>query len=269
MNLLNRLYQHINILSLDVVAGAIICALFFARIFAVQICPLVLAALAVTVWIIYTLDHLRDARSIPAPASTDRHRFHQEHSKSISVVVAVMVAVDITLLFFLPGPVFWAGLALGGVVMLYLILQRYLKFLKEIFVAFLYTAGVVLPSLPYIAGSILPVHLLILGKFMVTALMNLLLFSLFDLHVDRSQQQHSFVTWFGARSTSYGILLLGLLNVSGGIALWRFDMRLAWIFVAMNLLLLTILVLRRKLVRDNYYRILGDAVFFIPAFYLL
>lgn len=270
MNFFNRLYQHINILSLDVVAGAIISALFFAQVFAVRIKPHVLAALAVTVWIIYTIDHLRDAMSIPAPASTDRHRFHQQHFKVISSIVGVMIAVDITLLFFLPGPIFWAGLGLGGVVLLYLVFQRYLKFLKEIFVAFLYTAGVVLPSLPYaVGGSLMPVHYLILGKFMVTALMNLLLFSLFDLHVDRSQQQHSFVTWFGARPTSYGILFLGLVNISGGMWLWKFDMRLAGIFVAMNLLLLTILMLRRKLVRDNYYRILGDAVFFIPILYLL
>ena len=269
MMFFSRLYQHINILSLDVVAGAVISALFFARIFEVHISNHVLAALAVTVWIIYTIDHLRDAESIAAPASTDRHRFHQQHFKAIAAIVVSMIALNVVLLIFLPREILLAGAVLGIVVFFYLVFQRYLKFLKEIFVACLYTAGVMLPSLPYALDILLPVHYLIIGKFVITALMNLLLFSLFDLRVDRNQRQHSFVTWFGTRSTRYGILFLALVNVCGGIWLWRFDLQVTAIFVTMNILLVAILALRRSLVHHNYYRILGDAVFFIPAFYLL
>jgi hypothetical protein len=70
-----------NILSLDVVAGAVAGALFFGEILQVQLSFSVLTALGLTVWIIYTLDHLRDAKQILNVASTDRHRFHQEHFK--------------------------------------------------------------------------------------------------------------------------------------------------------------------------------------------
>ena len=269
MKVLNNLYQYVNILSLDVVAGAVISSLFFARIFGVSYSVQVLAALALTVWIIYTLDHLRDARSIPRIASTDRHRFHQRYFRILSIIMIVAILIDFVLIWFVPGKVLQLGLGLWCIVLVYLILQRYLKFLKEFFVACLYTMGVLLPSLGVIHSELIPVHYILIGKFFITAWMNLLLFSLFDYNEDRTHQHHSFVTWFGRVSTRNGILFLGLLNILSGIWLWSFDPNVALIFIFMNIMLLAILFLQKHLVFNNYYRILGDAVFFIPVFYLL
>ena len=131
MTFLHRLYQYINILSLDVVAGAVTGALFFGELLQVPIDPFVLAALALTVWIIYTLDHLRDAMTIPRIASADRHRFHQRHFRIMVAMVVVVGAVDMTIIGFLSYDVLRAGMALGLIVLLYLITQRHLKFLKE------------------------------------------------------------------------------------------------------------------------------------------
>lgn len=269
MTRLHRLYQYINILSLDVVAGAVTGALFFGKLLQVPVDPLVLAALALTVWVIYTLDHLRDAMTIPRIASADRHRFHQSHFRLMVAVVVIVGAVDLIIIGFLSYEVLRAGMALGLIVLLYLITQRYLKFLKEFFVACLYTAGILLPSIVNNQAHLSPEHLIVIGKYFVTALMNLLLFSLFDFNTDRHQQQHSFVTWFGPRFTSYGIIVLGMVNILSGIWLWGYDAKVAAVFVCMNLVLLAVLFLRNRLVSDNYYRIIGDAVFFIPLFYLL
>jgi hypothetical protein len=269
MKFLNRVYQYINILSLDVAVGAVVSALFFARLLDVSVETHVLIALALAVWIIYTVDHLRDARAIPTVASTDRHRFHQKYFRTIVVMVGVVSLTGFILILYVPAAVLRAGLMLGFVVLFYLVLQRYLKFLKEFFVAMLYTAGVLLPSLTVRDFHVLPIHVLIFGKFFITALMNLLLFSLFDYKEDRHQQQHSFVTWFGPDSTRYGIILLGLINIVTGLRLWHFDSRVALIFISMNVVLLALLFFQRKLFLNNYYRIVGDAVFFIPALYLL
>jgi hypothetical protein len=269
MKFLNNLYQHINILSLDVVAGAVICSLFFARLLDAPVEPKELTALALTVWIIYTLDHLRDAMTIPKIASTDRHRFHQKHFRIITAVMVVVAVIDIIIVWFVADNIFRAGFVLGFAVLAYLIFQRYLKFLKECFVACLYTTGILLPSLASPAIELAPLHYVIVTKFLLTALINLLLFSLFDYEEDRHHQQHSFVTWFGPRSTRYGIIFLGTLNIVSGLWLWNIDTRVAAVFIAMNSLLLTVLFLRKRLHVNNYYRILGDAVFFIPALYLL
>ncbi len=268
MKRLNTIYQLVNILSLDVVAGSVISALFFAQLLGTSVCLCTLFALALTVWIIYTIDHLRDAMTIPI-ASTDRHRFHQKHFKPIVMILLTIMVIDFILIWFVPSHVLLYGVTLWIIVLLYLILQRYLKFLKEFFVACLYTMGVLLPSIATMEGNLYPVHFLLIVKFFITALMNLLLFSLFDYTEDRKQQQHSFVTWFGPSSTRKGILFFGLLNILSGLLLWSFDPRVALIFIAMNAMLLTILFLRQHLVTNNYYRILGDAVFFIPLFYLL
>ena len=269
MKFLNQIYQHINILSLDVVAGSVVSALFFSRLLDVTPDALVFLCLALTVWMIYTVDHLRDARNISSPASTDRHRFHQVHFRIIVIILVTTIVLNFIIIFFLPPAITESGLALGFVVFLYLLFQRYLKFLKEVFIACLYTAGIMLPSFSFFQGALLPEHYLIIGKFTITALMNLLLFSLFDLEVDRDQEQHSFVTWFGPAATRYAIIFLGLLNILSGLWLWGFDTRVAWIFITMNVLLIAVLFLKKELVRNNYYRIVGDAVFLIPAIYII
>lgn len=262
-------YQYINILSLDVVAGAVIGSLFFARIFGVPVSEYALAALALTVWIIYTLDHLRDAMFIRKVASTDRHRFHQKYFKSITLILIVVALADFLLIWFVPQRVLLFGLGLWFIVAIYLVLQRYLKFMKEFFVACLYTAGLLLPSIALMDSDWLTLHYILAGKYFITAWMNLLLFSLIDYNEDRQHEQHSFVTKFGPSSTRYGIVVLGLINISSGIWLWSLDHGVALVFISMNILLLTILVFQRPLASNNYYRIAGDAVFFIPLLYVV
>lgn len=269
MKAVKNLYQYVNILSIDVAAGAVICSLFFAAILQAEVSVCSTAALGLTVWIIYTIDHLRDAKAIPSIASTDRHRFHQKYFKAIVFALLFIMAVDLIVILFLPKRVLLLGSMLWAIVLVYLALQRYLKFLKECFVALLYTAGILLPSLSAMTENLQAMHLVLIGKFMITALMNLLLFSLFDYKEDRHQQQHSFVTWFGPASTRRGILSLGLLNILSGIVLWSFDPGVALVFISMNLMLLSILLFQNHLVSSNYYRILGDAVFFIPLVYVL
>lgn len=269
MKFLNNLYQHINILSFDVVAGAVVGALFFGTILSVSVSLVVIAALALTVWIVYTLDHLRDAMTIPMIASTDRHRFHQQNFRTITAVLVVIAAVDFVVIWFLPAAVVRWGIVLGVAVMLYLIFQRHLKFLKEFFVACLYIAGILLPSLAGLEVHLVPEETLIIAKYFITALMNLLLFSLFDFQEDRHQRQHSFVTWFGPVSTRYGIILLGILNILSGFWLWTYDPGVALVFICMNLILLSMLYFGRRLIVNNYYRVIGDGVFFIPVLYML
>lgn len=268
MRVLNNICQHINILSLDVVAGALVSSLFFSRIFQVGVSFYALCALAITVWVIYTIDHLRDAKIFPAIASSARHRFHQKHFAVMVAFVVLAVLLDFALIWFLPFKLLVAGTGLWCVVVVYLAFQQHLKFLKEIFVAFLYTIGILLPSLA-IGWDFQMVHLILIGKLYLTALMNLLLFSLFDYVEDRKQKQHSFVTSFGPGSARSGILILGTVNIGSGIALWSFNPVAASIFVAMNFVLLGILLFSGRLRCNNYYRILGDGIFLMPAFYLL
>src|SRR6187431_1308602 len=98
-------YRFINLLSIDVALGAVCSALFFARLLSVRILPFGLITLGLSVWIIYSVDHLLDARKLKSKASTMRHRFHQEHSRSITIMVLIATIVNAVLIFFIRKPV--------------------------------------------------------------------------------------------------------------------------------------------------------------------
>src|SRR5882724_140090 len=139
MKKLFQAYRLLNILSIDVTAGAVISASFFACIFDVTVLPYGLISLGLTVWIIYTTDHLIDARKVKQLASTERHRFHQQHFKLLLSLLIIAVAADAVQLIFIRKVVLIEGLVLASIVGVYFALQRYLRFLKEIFGALLYS----------------------------------------------------------------------------------------------------------------------------------
>src|SRR4051812_9025759 len=147
MNMLSRAYRFLNIISVDVALGAAVGALFFARIFDAPIKSYGVLSLGLTVWIIYTADHLLDAKKITETASTERHRFHQRNFKVLFIALMVASLVVSILIFFIRRPVFIGGLLLSVIVIIYLMLQRYLKFVKEFVGALLYSGGVMLAPL--------------------------------------------------------------------------------------------------------------------------
>lgn len=264
-------YRKANVLSLDVTAGALFCALFFAKIFSVRIDILELTSLSLTVWIIYTTDHLSDARKISAQASTKRHRFHQENFRALTKILVLAIILDTATLFFMRIQILKWGIVLSGGVVVYLSAQQMLKFFKEIIISFLFTSGILLPSLS-IRGFILETtQYLLIAQFVVVALINLLMFSWFDRELDQQDRQHSFVTIVGESTTRITIwFLIGIQFLFTLVQLhWGHYNRGAILLGTMGLLLASIFFFRKSFEKHDYYRFLGDAVFMIPVLYLL
>jgi hypothetical protein len=255
---LGKLYQFVNVLSLDVVAGAIVSALFFAQVFAVQISLWGVGVLGLTVWIIYTTDHLADANRVGAAASSRRHRFHQKHFIVLAGVLLFAVLVDGVLISFIRKPVLHSGLALAAVVIIYLLLQRSLKYVKEFCGALLYSGGVLLPAWSLSPETLSLAQGLFVAEFCITVLSNLLLFSLFDHHRDLRDHHQSFATVMGN-----GILMLlqfiWLANAQGTLLA----------ILVMNVLLLIIFVFHKPFETGDRYRLVGDAVFLVPLFFFV
>jgi 4-hydroxybenzoate polyprenyltransferase len=265
-----RVYRYVNLLSLDIVAGAVVSALFFARVLEVTLRPLGLLALALTVWVIYTADHLKDARDIGKSASTLRHRFHQEHFKTLLIAAGLAVLLNVFIVFFLRKQIFVRGTVLAAGVGIYLIVQRYLKFLKEICIAFLYTCGVLLPSYTLTKVELVTAHYLLIIQFAMVAWLNLLIFSWFDREGDEKDKQTSFVTMLGERITRASIwCLIGGIFLVSVFSIYYSEMKPAVLIVAtMGLVLAFIFVFRESFARHDYYRLLGDAVFLLPLLYM-
>lgn len=264
-------YRILSVLSLDVVAGAIAGALFFAKIFSVVIRPCELIALGFTVWIIYTADHLRDAKSLDHRASTDRHHFHQVHYYKLIKVLVVIILLDAAAVVFIPTQVILWGVVLVTAVSVYLVVHRSLGFFKEVFVAMMYTGGIILPTLSMTRIDVNVIHYLLILHFSILALINLLMFSWFDRELDQRDRQQSFVTIIGERVTGKFIWLLVFIQLLLTLVqlYWRQYNWAALLLGTMGLMLFAIFLFRKSLEKQDYYRFLGDAVFIIPIFYLV
>jgi hypothetical protein len=270
MRLLHRLYRWINILSLDVAVGAVVCASFFSSVLGVHIKPYGLISLGLTVWIIYTVDHLLDARRVMQPASTERHRFHQRFYKILIPIVALAVITDAIQIFFIRKPIIIAGIILGVLVVLYFFVQRYLIYFKEMFGALLYAGGVLLAPVSSSERPLSTLEMLLMLQFTLTALINLLLFTWFDRERDLKDKHQSFTTIFGEKATLNILAVLFILNASVTAIFFKNDYLMPAVIMAMmNMVLLLILLNRKHFEVDDRYRMLGDAVFLLPLIYFL
>lgn len=264
------MYRFANLLSLDVSLGAVICAGFFSKVFGVRADLYATLVLGLSVWIIYTADHLLDARKTKALASTRRHQFHQRNFNILAGLLAVAVVLNVIFLFIIPRIMILPGIILGVIVVMYLLAQQYLILMKEFSGAILYTAGVSLPAVAYVWHGISGYQLILLLHFMLTAWMNLLLFSLFDKRFDERDRHTSFATTVGESTVSSLIFILFVFCL--GLTFYEttgpFSIP-SLVVLFMDVVLLIILIMRKHFDVQDRYRLLGDAVFLFPALYIL
>jgi 1,4-dihydroxy-2-naphthoate octaprenyltransferase len=110
-----------------------------------------------------------------------------------------------------------------------------------------------------------------MGQFLITALINLILFSWFDYQRDLQDRRESLVTFLGHRIGKF--LLIGLFLVQGSITVYlrmhSQDPVVVMVFAMMNLVLVFIFWESNFFSLDDRYRYAGDAVFFFPLIYLV
>jgi hypothetical protein len=266
MRMLLSAYRLISILSLDVVAGAVCCALFFSHVLGVQIFPYGFVALALSVWIIYTVDHLRDARKIGASARAVRHQFHYRNRRLLTWLVLLATIGNVITIVFIRKQVLLSGLVLGLIILLYLLLNQRLRFLKELFVAILYTCGVTLPAMAVAGYTIDGGTMILVIQLVLVAWANLLVFSYFDFEQDSNEGQTSFAVVFGQLATRSTVVVVALIHLLLSIfsALLSELIFASLTLFVMNAFLLLILLFGKKNV--EWARC---AVFFLPGVYWL
>ena len=267
MHYLLKIYRLLNLLSIDVALGAVCSALFFSKIFSVSILPFGLMALALSVWIIYTTDHLLDARKASHPAATERHQFHQRNFKVMTKLVVIAIMLNCVLIYFIRTPVLMGGMILIAGVGIYLIVQQYMKIFKEVLIALLYTMGVALPAVAVTDVSSENWPRILFLQFFLMAFANLLIFAWFDYTHDLRDKHESFVTITGEKWSEYFIWFTLVATI---LLTFISENKIASVFiVASDLVLLLIFIKKSFFVKNDRFRILGDAVFFIPLLYWL
>lgn len=250
--------------------GATVSAIFLTRVFEVDIRFQGLLCLGLTVWLIYTADHLVDARKLKTKASTERHRFHQKNFKVILVMAIAILLTIVPLLLFIYKSVLSMGIGLGVLVVIYFIVQRKLGFLKELLGAVLYTVGVMLPVVALSELSFKSLFAIPTILFFDTALINLVLFSWFDRDKDKLDNHPSLVTTLGDKASKAILYFLFVLQIV--LFVYALDsglnISMLIVFAAMYFVLLLTFMKSSWFALDDRYRLAGDAVFLFPLFYV-
>ena len=267
-------YRYINALSLDVVAGALICSLFFAKLFQTRLPFVVLITLGLAVWSVYTLDHLWDASRSLAPTVSFRHHFHARYQLPLKVMLILTITAGMILFWYLPLSTRKLGVFLTLVILAYFLTIHWWKnnplYHKEALVAVVYGGGVMLGPYSLKEVDIALPHLLIAGQFILLAFCNLLVFAYFETESDNQQN-------FGSISGSIGkwrtktLIIISLLVVNAGSVAGYFlnsgitgTMQGQIILALMTIPLGVVLAWPDFFKKKERYRFLGDLAFFIP-----
>ncbi len=269
-----RFYQYIAILSLDVVLGACAMASMFAEVLQVQMPWSVYTALGLGVWLVYTLDHLLDAREVGKKAITPRHSFHVRHFRSLVMVWGGVLLVSLPVIFFyLPAETIRWGMWIIGFSGVHLALVKLvgskvsLFVQKELSVATVYSLGVAVGPFS-LSESYSPMFFLLLLQVFVFGMINLLELSYFEVRADSSQGQASLSQRLGMKRTGrlvkvfialeVSLVVLGLLLFTE--SLWKAEIAM----LIGTLMFLFIFVHQRRFAKNEAYRLLGDLCFSFP-----
>ncbi len=222
--MLRSLINRISWLSLDVVFGGLAGMYFFSRFLRVEIEPLAYLLLGMSIWGIYTLDHLIDARKIPVGSTPDRHQFHIRNKGWLSWLLVLVLIAGLVLGYLVFGKsldLLWAiflGVLILGIMAMLRKFSQKLAWLKEISTAFFYVLGI--SWLPI--WNVDPIDLTwefgaIWISYFVLALLNLLMLTYQDKEKDKAEGSLSLLSFVSQQrfaSILRGIvvgLILGLL----------------------------------------------------------
>ena len=271
-------YARLRLLSIDVALAALGGGVMASRLSDGRPSAAFYLLLPLAVWVVYTLDHLMDAARVGMAASTPRHRFHFQYATALTVPAMVLGIVCIA------GGLLWlrpTTLLCGGAVAVLFGLHELLVKLaggrvsvfltKELGVAAIFTAGtwgVPLAAALAAHRDLRPV-ILPAAQYLLLALANLLILSIFEARADARAGQSSFVQAIGRRrATILCEAALAIALILGVPALLLDSTHGQWlaqgIYLAMTIGLSLITRFPQKLARRERYRSLGDGVFLLP-----
>lgn len=135
-----------NLLSLDAPLVAVLWQGFLADQYAVPVGLAGRLTLGLTVWAIYLLDRLLDARKPPSGWEPARHRYYRRHTRRMTALLAIVLAADTLIAIFGLRPVTLRdGLIALAAVLIYLAIFHLsghrVRIPKEVAAAGLFTTG--------------------------------------------------------------------------------------------------------------------------------
>jgi len=264
-----NVYKYLRWLSLDIVLGAIFFLYYLNNYYNLKLEWVVYAELGLAVWAIYLLDHILDAKR-KSHFHSPRHQFYKRVYSKLIVLNVVVIASGLALLFLLPTPILLNGVYLSAFSFLYLVLVKYNAnfWIKEVLIAIGYSLGLFLVPFTFIEQVGLVDILFFFCVFLI-AFCNLILFSIFDFEQDVSDQFPSLVRRLGIRRSEMLLNLILILTILISLILVYQTFFLGILLLTMTFVLGALYLLPRRFIRKDYFRAIGDGVFFLPLIFAL
>ncbi len=276
-----KIYRHLHFLSIDIVLGALASSCFAARLFATDPGWIWWIILALTVWLLYTGDHMLDALRHKKKVEREMHYFMLKHRKLVIYSLGVVAVVNFILIInLLDKELFKYALVLAGLVLLFYAMRhvfrknRILRIPGEFFVLLLYMAGTWLGPVVAFEGGFEAGHGMIALIFLGVLLMNLGVISLYDIKLDSRMGIASLANLLGIKSTKN--LLLGTAMAIYLVSLLQFlvfDMdrysKYALILAGMCTILLMVIYSPSRFRKKDFFRLAADAVLYMGFLALL
>lgn len=259
--MIGRAYRTAQILSIDIVIGVVILLRFFCAQFQVSPGWGVYVLLGGTVWLIYTIDHLRDAKK-SVKSMRERYMFHSKNRKALTVISIIVLFFLFPLIFFIPMMILLGGLALGVCSFIYLFIQHKLSFFlsKELYVAIVYSLGILM--VPMIMNRSFELEILTL-LFLLTYI-NLLIFSRYEKEDDDRDGFKSIATQLSEIKLEHMILIL--LSTGFGLSLLKINFLHIYFIIGFFIYAL-MMIFPHRFKSHHLYRTVGDGVFLLPILF--
>jgi hypothetical protein len=271
-----KFIDFINTFSIWVVLGSFSTYLFFGMLYGLKPNYDVGLILSLSMWVIYTIDHLIDGYKLKEQAFSIRHKQHYLYKNWLIVFTIISSIVICYLVFFkMPKHYFQMGYVLLGLTIFHFVINSLIKrraknrvFLKEVFISFVVTLG--FAGLPLGSNNlIIPdgLYILVLSFFCIN-LSNLLLFSYFDFESDERSNFLSAAHVYGkevSRKVAYILNISSLLAI--GVLAFNnlFQIGALMVLVLMNLTLLFIALNPSTFKDKDRYRFYGDLIYLYPV----
>jgi len=276
-----KIYRLFHFLSLDIVLGALASSCFAARLFGTDPGWIWWITLALTVWLLYTGDHMLDAWKHRKKIEQELHYYMMKNRRTLIWSMGLVATVDILLIFnLLDQELMKYALFLAGLVLLFYAMRhifrknRVLNIPGEFFVMLLYMAGTWLGPAVALETGFEAGHGMIALVFLGVLMMNLGVISIYDIKLDSRMGIASLANLLGIKRTKF--LLLGT-----GIAIYLlsllqflvFEMdrysQYALILAGMCTILLLVLYYPSRFRKNDYFRLAADAVLYMGFLSLL
>lgn len=268
-------YRYFHFLSLDIVLGALASSFLAARLFEANPGWAWWLALAMTVWVLYTGDHLLDAWKHRKSSQREMHNFIFRKKGMLIYILGLVSIADLLVVFnFLDPAMLKAALLMMGAVFLFYAMRhifRSNKFLfipGELIVLLIYLTGTWMG--PYISRT-LPMssgNILILLMMTGVLLLNMGVISLYDVKIDSRLGISTLAGSLGKKSTrklmiSTAIMVFLLALLQFMVYSTERSTQFALILVAMAGILLWVLLSPSLFRKNEAYRLAADAVLYM------